>query len=129
MTLMGYLNYGGNQEYEFDDRTLAHLKTAIAMKLRRQESFLMSWNNPVERGGGRMSIWLSPNIPLSFRFSGSRSPVLNKNWIAVLHELSHTPRGLLVVSEQDAEHHIAEQQNQATGAGGPDATNVTESRQ
>jgi hypothetical protein len=42
MVGMGFLTYGGVQEYEFDDRTLAHLKVAITIKLRRQESFLMS---------------------------------------------------------------------------------------
>lgn len=101
MGSMGFLTYGGSQEYEFDDRVLAHLKVAITMKLRRQESFLMSWVNPAERGGGRVSIWLTPSIPLAFRFSGSRPPQLNKAWLEVLNELSNTPRGLIVVSEQD----------------------------
>lgn len=103
---MGYLIYGGSQEYEFEDRTLAHLKVAITMKLRRQESFLMSWTNSAERGGGRVSIWLSPNIPLIFRFAGSRAPQLSKPWLDVLNELSHTPRGLIVVTEQEAEKHL-----------------------
>lgn len=98
---MGYLIYGGTHEYEFEDRTLAHLKVAITMKLRRQESFLMSWVNPAERGGGRVSIWLAPSIPIAFRFSGSRAPQLNKDWLDLLGEHSNTPRGLIVVSEQD----------------------------
>ncbi len=100
---MGYLIYGGTQEYDFEDRTLAHLKVAITMKLRRQESFLMSWVNPAEKGGGRVSIWLTPNIPIAFRFSGSRSPELNRDWLEVMNDLSNTPRGLIVISEQDAE--------------------------
>jgi hypothetical protein len=99
---MGFLVYGGAQEYEFEDRTLAHLKVAITMKLRRQESFLMSWTNPPERGGGRVSIWFTPSIPITFRFSGSRAPQLNKEWLDVLNEFSNTPRGLIVVSEQEA---------------------------
>lgn len=104
---MGFLNYAGAHEYEFDDRTLAHLKVAISMKLRRQECFLMSWTNPVEKGSGRTSIWLAPNIPIIFRFAGSRAPQLNEDWITVLHELSHTPRGLIVLSEQDAAKYLA----------------------
>lgn len=99
---MGFLVYGGTQEYEFDDRTLAHLKVAITMKLRQQESFLMSWANPPERGSGRVSIWLSPAIPLAFRFAGSRSPTLSRIWLDVLADLSNTPRGLIVVSEDEA---------------------------
>lgn len=102
MDFMGYLHYGGAQEYEFEDRTLAHLKVVITTKLRRQESFLMSWVNPSEKGGGRISIWLSPSIPLAFRFAGSRAPSLNKEWLDALNELSHTPRGLVVFPENDA---------------------------
>lgn len=100
---MGHLIYGDNQDYEFEDRTLAHLKVAITMKLRRQESFLMSWVNPPERGGGRVSIWLTPSIALAFKFAGSRVPSLNKAWLEVMNELSHTPRGLILVSEEDAD--------------------------
>lgn len=105
---MGFLIYGGTQEYEFDDRTLAHLKIAITMKLRRQESFLMSWVNPPEKGSGRLSIWLTPSIPLAFRFSGSRVPQLNKIWLSALGELSHTPRGLIVMAEDEAAKYAAD---------------------
>ena len=104
---MGFLIYGGTQEYEFEDRTLAHLKVAITIKLRRQESFLMSWTNPVEKGGGRLSIWLSPSIPLVFRFSGGRSPSLNKLWLSVLNDFSNTPRGLVVMTEEEAQKYAA----------------------
>lgn len=97
---MGYLTYGGSQEYEFEDRTLAHLKVAITMKLRRQESFLFSWNNPADRGGGRTSIWLNPSIPLTFRFVGSRPPQLNKAWLAVLSDSANTAQGLTLIPEQ-----------------------------
>lgn len=103
---MGFLNYAGAQEYEFEDRTLAHLKVAMTVKLRRQECFLMSWTNPPELGSGRVSIWLAPNIPITFRFSGGRSPKLNKDWLTALSELSHTPRGLLVISEDEATKYL-----------------------
>lgn len=109
---MGYLMYAGSQEFEFDDRTLAHLKVVIATKLRRQESFMMSWVNPPERGSGRMTIWLAPAIPLWFKFSGSRPPRLNESWLLVLGELSHTPRGLVVISEKEAEHYVSRQKKE-----------------
>lgn len=104
---MGFLNYGSGQEFEFDDRTLAHLKVVMTGKLRRQESFLLSWVNPADRGGGRVSIWITPSIPLTFRFAGSRSPQLNQTWLEVMNELSNTPRGLLVISEEQANKHSA----------------------
>lgn len=100
---MGYLAYGTSAEYEFDDRVLAHLKVAISLKLRRQECFFLSWSNPADRGSGRVSLWMSPNIPLTFRFAGSKAPELSDVWLRVLGELSHTPRGLVVISEREAE--------------------------
>ena len=100
---MGVLVYGHGTEYEIDDRTLAHLKFAISAKLRRQESFLLSWVVEPELVSGRVSLWLSPNIPVQFRFYGSRPPQLNRGWLEVLSELSHSSRGLIVVSEADAD--------------------------
>lgn len=95
--------YGFGTEYEIDDRTLAHLKVVIAAKLRRQENFFLSWTNEPEAGSGRISLWLSPSIPLQFRFYGSRQPQLNRAWLEVLTDLSHTARGLIIVSEAEAE--------------------------
>lgn len=102
---MGHLAYAGLAEYEFEDRALAHLKVAVGMKLRRQESFFLSWSKPAEEGSGRFSIWISPHTPLVFRFAGSRAPELNRVWIDVLSSLSHTPRGLIMISESEAERH------------------------
>lgn len=49
-----------------------------------------------------MSVWISPTIPLQFRFLGSRPPELNKVWIDVMSRLSHSPRGLIVIGEDEA---------------------------
>lgn len=95
--------YGPTHEYELDDRTLAHLKVTVSMKLRRQESFFISWVNPVEKGSGRVSLWVSPSIPLIFRFSGNTSPELNTVWLEVLNEFSHSARGVVLTSEAEAE--------------------------
>ena len=105
---MGYLLYDSH-DYEFEDRTLAHVKVAITAKLRKQESFLLSWVMPPERGSGRISLWMTPSIPLGFRFSGSRAPELNQTWVQVLHDMSNSARGLVIVSEKEAEAHAASQ--------------------
>jgi len=99
---MGYFMHGNN-EYEFEDRLLTHLKTVIGQKLKKQEGFFLSWTKTPAQGSGRVSLWLSSAVPLGFRFSGSRPPELNLTWIKVLIALSHTPRGLVVISEDDAE--------------------------
>ncbi|WP_437440952.1 DUF7882 family protein [Rathayibacter oskolensis] len=53
---------------------LAHVKLALTAKLRRQESFLLSWPIAADQGSGRMSLWMAPTLPLQFQFSGSRPP-------------------------------------------------------
>lgn len=98
---MGFMMHGGN-EYEFEDRLLAHLKTVIGQKLKKQESFFLSWTKTPEEGSGRVSVWVSPYSTVGFRFSGSRPPELNLAWVKALSALSHTPRGLVVISEDDA---------------------------
>lgn len=105
---MGHLVYAAMVEYPVEDRMLAHVKAAVGVKFRRRESFFLSWSNPADRGSGRISLWLSPSMPLIFRFSGSRVPELNSTWVDVLCELSNTPRGLLLISEKEAELHAAQ---------------------
>lgn len=100
---MGYLYYDGVTDFEFDDRTLAHIKAAIGTKLRRQESFFLNWTNPPENGSGRLTLWLSPPIPLIFRFSGSVRPLLNSQWVHALVETANTSRGMVVMREDQAE--------------------------
>jgi hypothetical protein len=104
---MGFLIYGSGAEYEIDDRTLTHLKIAIVAKLRLQESFLVNWSVPAEDGSGRVSLWLSPAIPLQFRFTGSKSPELSKKWLEALALSSHGTRGMVAMPEDEAEAFIA----------------------
>lgn len=103
---MGYLVYGSGTEYEFDDRVLAHLKIALVAKLRLQESFLLNWVVPSDRGSGRVSVWISPGIPLQFHFSGSKPPELNKVWLDALARSSHGIRGMVVLREEDAQEYL-----------------------
>jgi hypothetical protein len=100
---MGFLVYDHRTQYRFDDRTLSHLKIAITSKLRLQEGFLLSWPVPAEEGGGRVSIWLSPQIPLQFLFTESTPPPLNRTWLEALARSSHGLRGMAVLSEDEAE--------------------------
>jgi hypothetical protein len=101
---VGQLIYGPGTVYEMDDRTLAHVKLALTAKLRRQESFLLSWPIGVEQGSGRASLWIAPSIPLQFRFSGSRPPVINKAWVVAMLETSHNDRGLVILGEAELDH-------------------------
>ena len=98
---MGYLLHG-DREYQFEDRTLAHLKAIIGQKLAKREGFFLSWTNPPSEGSGRNALWISEHSTIAFRFNGAKSPELNPEWLQVLSALSHSARGLTVISESDA---------------------------
>lgn len=102
---MGNLIHGGH-EYEFEDRLLAHLQFVIGQKLKKQECFFLSWHKPHDQGDGRLSLWLSPYATVAFRFSGSREPELSKAWVRALNALAHTPRGLIAITEEEAERYV-----------------------
>lgn len=99
---MGSIRYG-EAEYEFEDRALAHVKAAVSTKLRRKESCFLNWTRAPREGGGRVTLWISPDTPLIFRFSASVPPELNQTWVRVLLHFAGTPQGMRIVSEQDAE--------------------------
>jgi hypothetical protein len=105
---MGYLIYGAGAEYEIDDRALAHLKIAIVAKLRLQESFLVNWTLSAADGSGRVSIWLSPSVPVQFRFSENEPPELNKLWLQALARSSHSSRGMILIAEDQVEAYLEE---------------------
>ena len=112
---MGILTYDG-LESEFDDRVLAHLHVVIVQKLRRGESFCLSWRDTHAVGGGRSSLWLHPSIPLHFKFFGSKPPALNREWISILTLSSNSSQGLVVTPEPDAPAHVAKESSSASNA-------------
>ncbi|WP_199241060.1 DUF7882 family protein [Naasia lichenicola] len=95
---MGSLRYDGVVVH-VDDRTLSHLQIVIVNKLRRNQSFLMSWKDSPEVGDGRSSIWLHPQMLLHFKFEGSKAPTINEEWLKTLAESADSSRGLIVTSE------------------------------
>ena len=100
---MGRLRYGSGLEYVFDDRTLSHVKMALVTKLRRHESFLLNWELPAAQGGGRVSLWVSREIPMMFLFDGSRPPKLNERWMEALLHTSQRTGGMVIMTEEQAE--------------------------
>jgi hypothetical protein len=85
---------------QIDDRLLTHLQIVIVNKLRRGESFLMSWRDSHEVGDGRSSIWLHSHSSLYFKFDGSRVPAINPVWIDELRASADSSRGLVVTAER-----------------------------
>lgn len=94
---MGSLSYGGT-EYLFEDRLLQHLQVVITTKLRRRESFALSWIPAIE-SGTRETIWVDNGLPLRFRYDEPAVPAINRDWLEQLMEGTHRPTGLLVGPE------------------------------
>jgi hypothetical protein len=97
---MGMLFYGAAEDpIHIEDRALAHLKVAIATKLRRQESFTLSWRHPDGEAQGRSTIWLHPSIPLRFVFDEVETPQLNARWLQELMLNASSSGGICLVDE------------------------------
>ncbi|MGF2950117.1 DUF7882 family protein [Microbacterium alcoholitolerans] len=97
---MGWLFYGDTSEpIEIEDRALAHLKVVISTKLRRNESFTLSWRHPPENPTGRSTIWLHPSIPLRFVFADPERPELSSEWITTLANSASSTGGITLLAE------------------------------
>ncbi|MGK9149343.1 hypothetical protein KXS11_17035 [Plantibacter flavus] len=95
---MGSILYGSAQEpITLDDETLAYVKTIAVMKLRRNESFLLSWQ---PAGSGRASVWLHPAISLQFRFEHPELPQLDRDRLERLMQQTNQTGDLHVPSEE-----------------------------
>lgn len=97
---MGTIYYGGSDTpIHIEDRALAHLKVVIATKLRRGESFTVSWRHPEDQPRGRSTVWLHPSIPLRFEFDAAETPDLSRAWIEELANSANSSGGLMLVAE------------------------------
>ena len=101
---MGQLIYGNAAlVLDFDDRTLAHLQLVISAKLRRRESFWLTWANLATTGSGRESIWLDSHIPLRFSYSVPTAFQLSRAWVELLTTIANSAAGLYLVPEPVAD--------------------------
>lgn len=94
---MGYLYYGAsNQAIEMPDRLLAHIKVVTATKLRRSESFTLSWQHREGDPMGRTTIWLQPAIELRFVFSSAETEKLDSALLQKFANQAGSSAGLVV---------------------------------
>lgn len=97
---MGLLYYGGSRDpVTIEDRALAHLKVVVATKLRRNESFTLSWQHPDGAEPGRTTIWLHPSIPLRFVFDEPEGPELSAEWITAMAHSANSSGGIMLLPE------------------------------
>ena len=97
---MGALYYGdAHDPIQIEDRALAHLKVVIATKLRRNESFTLSWRHREGDAPGRSTLWLHPSIPLRFVFQDPEAPELSRAWIEDLAHSANSSGGITLIEE------------------------------
>lgn len=97
---MGTLYYGDSgTPIGIEDRALAHLKVAIVTKLRRGESFTLSWQHPEDQPRGRSTLWLHPTIALRFVFDAPEAPELSRGWVEELMRSANSTGGIQLVEE------------------------------
>jgi hypothetical protein len=90
---VGKLLYNsGEFPFDIDDRVLAHLRIVFMNKLRRGEPFMFQVPDP--NGIGTRSVWINAAVPLSFAFSGSRTPSIDYRWVDELMSEANSPNGL-----------------------------------
>jgi hypothetical protein len=107
---VGTIFYGGSATpIHIEDRAMAHLKVVIATKLRRSESFTVTWTHPHDQAPGRTTIWLHPSIPLRFVFDDPEPAELNLDWIQELAQSANSSGGITLVAEYFDEHHSADE--------------------
>ena len=92
---MGTLIYNGRTSIPLDDRTLAHLQVVVISKLRRRESFAFT----ATVDGRQVVAWMGPSVALEFVYSGSRHPILNRDWLELLAQAAASTEGLFIVPE------------------------------
>ena len=92
---MGKLFYGNtDQPIDVPDGLLAHLKVVATTKLRRSESFTLSWRHRDGEPGGRTTIWLHSSIPLRFVFAESEPDAIDPTLLQELANAANSSGGL-----------------------------------
>ncbi|WP_125131103.1 hypothetical protein [Microbacterium sp. 10M-3C3] len=98
---MGSLYYGNATEpVHVPDRLLAHVKVVIATKLRRNESFTLSWRHPGDVPGGRSTLWMQPAIPLRFVFETDETEMLDPQVLKEFANAANSSSGLVLDLER-----------------------------
>lgn len=100
---MAQLYYGADaRPAEIPDRVLAHVKVVTATKLRRGESFMLTWRHGGEGPEGRTSLWMQPSIPLRFVFENPEPETLDAEYLRTLANEATSGRGIVLDWDEHA---------------------------
>lgn len=94
---MGCLYYGDSENgIIMPDALLAHLKVIITTKLRRRESFTLTWRHDIAEPQGRSALWLQESIPLRFVFDSEASDDLQTSVLQDYSRMANSTGGLTI---------------------------------
>lgn len=97
---MGALYYGASPSpILIEDGALAHLKIVITTKLRRGESFTLSWPHGDGEPLGRSTIWLHPAVPLRFTFDDVEQPELDPQRLSDMAHVAYSMGGIRLATD------------------------------
>lgn len=94
---MGRLFYGYSHEaIVVPDHTLAHLGRLASTKLRRSESFTVTFRHGDDGATRKTTIWLHCSIPLRFEFDSDELGPLDRSYLEELAHGAASAGGILV---------------------------------
>ncbi|MCW2164848.1 hypothetical protein B0I12_001983 [Microbacterium hydrothermale] len=104
---MGMLFYSADtQPLQIDDRLLQYLQVVLSTKLRRGESFTITWTDKAE-GHARTTLWVQPSISMRFQYSSAESARLSGGYLRQLADQASMSSGLLLNAETWQQHEDA----------------------
>lgn len=113
---MGKLFYGSDpQPMEIDDRLLQYLQVVLSTKLRRSESFTITWTD-VAAAHTRTTLWIQPAIPLRFLYSSVEAERLSGGYLRQLADQAAMSSGLMLDAATWQEHESAHRVQLAAAA-------------
>ena len=94
---MGEFVYNGTAYMDVADDILGYLEAVIGAKLRLKQPFYLSWRLSPGTSESRTTVWLTPPVPLQYRYSTRGPRTLNPDKLRELMNQAHTAAGLLLV--------------------------------
>lgn len=93
---MGKLFYGSDtRPIDVDDRLLQYLQVVLSTKLRRSESFTITWTDTAA-AHSRTTLWVQPAIPMRFEYTSAESQRLSGGYLRQLADQASLSSGLML---------------------------------
>lgn len=97
---MGQLTYGNTTTpFQVDDELMAHLRTVMVTKLRRNESFPLTLTT---EAGQAETLWIHASIPMRFVTECEEEEPLDRSILVAMMNAANSARGLDLTRDEFA---------------------------